>query len=458
MAQKYTAGEVKIRPGVYYRYSTDSVPTAGALDGVNAIIMKASWGPVGTVTIHESAQSIVDAYGKGDGVNCALMLKAAGARRVLVYRCEGTGGKAATGNVGDLTVTAKYVGARALKVKVQEKPADSTVKQFIVIEGTTQVEKFEFAAGTGEGAAIVEATAKSAYVTVTGTATTISAQEVELTGGADPTVTAEDYMKGLTALESYRYNVVSTDSVDAGVASIVQNYVAEAENNGKMIMGVLGAAPDAELADKLSAAKACNSKGIIYVGNGFITADDETVEGAEAVNYAAGVISSTPANQSIVHSVVSGAVDVTERLTFAQYESAILNGLLLFSAGPDGQVWFDSGINTLTTLSAEEDAGWKKIKRTKIRYELLDRVDRVVAPLIGKVNCNADGIAAVIQAGMGVIADMVAEGKILSSTTIILDPDKQYEGDSAWFLIECYDVDALEKVYLHYKFSYTQSV
>lgn len=458
MAQKYTAGEIKIRPGVYYRYSTDSVGTASVLDGVNAIIMKGSWGPAGTVTAHETAQSIMDTYGEGDGVDCALMLKAAGAKKVLVFRCEGTGGKEASGKVGNLTVTAKHAGARALKIKVQAKPADATIKQFIVLDGTTQLERFEFAVGTDETAAVIEAIANSKYVTATASTTgTIEAQEVALTGGADPTVTAQDYLKGLTALESYRYNVVSTDSVDADVANIIKNYVAEAENSGKMIMGVVGAAPEDTFEAKLSAANACNSKGIVYVGNGFITADGETVEGAKAVNYAAGVISATPSNQSIVHAVVTGAVDVTERLTNAQYESAILNGLLLFSTGPDDQVWFDSGINTLITLSSEEDAGWKKIKRTKVRYELLDRIDRVVSPLIGKVDCNPDGVAAILQVGMGVIAEMVAEGKILATTSIVLDPDNSYEGDSAWFLIECHDVDALEKVYLHYKFSYTQT-
>ena len=88
----------------------------------------------------------------------------------------------------------------------------------------------------------------------------------------------------------------------------------------------------------------------------------------------------------------------------------------------------------------------------------MDRIDRAVAPLVGKVNCDADGVAAVIQAGMGVITSMIAERKLMAGATMTLDADNPYTADSAWFVIQADDIDTIEKLYLHYQFRYSQNV
>ncbi len=41
--------------------------------------------------------------------------------------------------------------------------------------------------------------------------------------------------------------------------------------------------------------------------------------------------------------------------------------------------------------------------------------------------------------------------------TVTLDPDVSSGGDSAGFIIEADDVDALEKVYFTYRFSFIQN-
>ena len=459
MAQLFKAGETKIRPGVYYRYSNvGGAATPGAMDGVNAIVINASWGPVGVVTTHETATSIKNTYGSGDGVDAALQLIKAGASKVFIYRMEGTGGEKGTVTAGGGTFTAKHPGARALTVKIQAKVGSTTTKECLILDGSTQVEKVEFAVGTTELSALQAALASSNCVELSfETDGEIVAGEYALAGGANSTIVTEDYLKGFYALEPYRYNVLSTDSVDEAVALTMAAYANEAAASGKLFIGVVGAPTSVSFTDRLAKAKAYNDKHIVFFGSEFITAEG-TVGGAKAINYTAGIIAATPSNQSIVRTVVSGATDITEKLTNAQYEDAINNGLLLLSIGPDGQIWYDSGINTLTTPSAEEDNGWKKIKRAKVRFELIDRIDRVVAPLVGKINCDSDGVAAVIQAGMGVITSMIAERKILAGATMIEDPEYPRTADSAWFVIQVDDIDTLEKIYLHYQFRYSQSV
>ena len=466
MSKFFTEGETKVRPGVYKRYfnAGASNGAAGAMNGVVAIAIQASWGPVGTVTTHTDASTIKETYGDCTGVNVALKaLEAVNAvgtsPKIYVTRLQGTGGAAATATIGSVaTVTAKHVGNYPLKVKVQAKLSDATKKEVIILSGNSQKEKFEFVTNeSDESEAFVAALADSKFVTATKkSAGVISAQETELSGGTNPTCNNNDYLAGYEALEPYSYNVIISDSIESGVSSILKNYVDSAYMDGKNAIAVVGSASSVDFSTRKANAAAMNDEKVVYFGSGYKLADGTTVDGAEAVAYIAGLIAATPSNRSIVHTQISGSVDVTEKLTNSEYEEAINSGLLLLSIGPDGQVWVDSGINTLITPNENQDAGWKKIKRVKVRFELFDRIDKVLEPKIGKVNCDADGIAYLIQCGSDVVEQMKAEGGKIATGSFALDPNMGYQGDSSWFVIEIVDIDTLEKIYLHYQFKYSQ--
>ena len=130
--------------------------------------------------------------------------------------------------------------------------------------------------------------------------------------------------------------------------------------------------------------------------------------------------------------------------------------MLMLSLSPDGQIWYDSGVNTLVTPADDQDNGWKKIRRVKTRFEIIDRLDRALAPKVGRVPASNDGIADVIQTGQRVLDMMVNEGKLMSGASFIEDPNNPYTGDSAWFIIQVDDIDSLEKIYLEYQFRYSQ--
>lgn len=460
MAYTYIEGEKKVRPGVYQRTSsTPSTATAGAINGVVALVMASNWGPVDKVTVHENARSIRETYGTGANVDAACSLIAAGASRVYIKRlsgANGTAGAVGTATIGSaLKLDAKYPSSRTIAVDVKAKVGDATKKQIVVREGTTILESFEFAvSATDETASFLEAVAGSVYIIATKQATgVIEAGAYELTG-KDPVNTTADYADAFYALEPFAYNVLVTDSIDADVFANLCAYKEESIENGKLIIAVGGDKPSKEFKTRLANAAACNNEGIVYFGGSWNDSEGNTVEGVPAIIYVAGEIAATPANQSIVHKEIAGATDVPEKLTNAQYIDAIKNGLLLVSAGPDGQVWFDSGINTLVSLKDNQDEGWKKIRRVKTRYELQDRIDRTLAPKVGRINCTPDGIAYIIQCGTGVIKEMIAENK-LSAGTFYEDPERPHQGDSAWFIIEVDDIDSLEKIYLHYQYRYS---
>lgn len=470
MAVHYNEGETKKRPGVFQRYSNTGFDTlAGAQDGICAIPVKASWGPLGKVVKNTLKSDLTKNYGAGTyskdyTVPAAAEMFNGHAAVVYTYRL-GTGGTKASKELGDgLTVTAKYPGAYPISVAVQEKLGDSTKKRLLVYADTTLVETWDFAADNkAEGANLIAAVAESNYIEVTGSAATVAVLAVAsgaLSGGANPTVTNEDYSKAFAALEPYYYNTIALDVDDdenMTLSLLLQAYKENAYKLGKYGIAVVGEKTTVAFDTRCAHARAFNDAKVVYLGGGW-NAGGESKDGVMAICHTAGVIASTPSNQGITHTVINGATTLCESLTYTQYEQAIDSGMLMVSVSPDGSIWYDSGVNTLVSPeNGTQDDGWKKIRRAKVRFELFNRLDRAMAPKVGRVSADSDGVADIIQAGQRVVNAMASEGKLMPGAVFCEDPANPYNGDSAWFIVQVDDIDSLEKIYLHYQFRYAQN-
>lgn len=466
----YNEGETKKRPGVYQRHNnTGFSKPSGATDGICAIPVQASWGPLGKVVRNSAIAELKKnygpgVYGTGYTVPAAEAMFDGGASTVYTYRL-GTGGTKASKEIASgLTVTAKYPGTMPISVAVQEKLGDSTKKQLQIYAGTTLVETWEFAADSkAEGANLIAAASGSKYVDVTGTAATVAVLAVAsgaLSGGTNPTVTNNDYSAAFAALEPYYYNTIALDVNDdenMTLSLMLQEYLDNAYKLGKLGIAVVGEKVSVAFETRCAHAKAFNDAKVVYLGGGYMEGT-ESMDGVMAICYTAGLIASTPSNQGITHTVINGATDLCESLTYAQYEDAISCGMLMLSMSPDGSVWYDSAINTLTNPEiGTQDEGWKKIRRVKVRFEMIDREDRALAPKVGKVSADTDGIADIIQTGQRELNAMVAEGKLAAGATFTADPANPFDGDSGWFIIQADDIDSLEKIYLQYQFRYSQN-
>ena len=479
MAVFYNAGETKIRPGVYQRHvNIGQASIAGAQDGICAIPIKASWGPLNKVMKITRPNQLAQIYGSGTygagyTVPAAEALFAGGAAVVYTYRM-GTGGTAASFTIegtapsgSTIVITAKYPGTMAISIAIKTKLGDSTIKEFQVYVGTTLAETFYFAAdATAEGANLIAAVADSAYITAAAgttaptTVPTIAVASGALTGGANPTLANTDYSAAFEALEPYYYNTITLDVDDDAnmtLSLLLQAYLDNAYKMGKLGIAVVGEKTTVSFANRLAHAKAFNDAKVVYLGGGYM-AGSESKDGVMAICYTAGLIASTPSNRGITHATIKGATDLCESLTYSQYEDAILSGMLMLSMSPDGSIWYDSGINTLTNPDEEtQDIGWEKIRRVKVRFEMIDRLDRTLAPKIGRISADSDGAADVIQSAQRVLNAMADnEGKLMPGPTFTADPELPMEGDSAWFIIQADDIDSLEKIYLQYQFRYSQ--
>ncbi len=467
----FQVGEQKVRPGVYVRVTNIGEPQEAIVpQGVVAALFRASWGPLGEVTYLENANAVIDVFGSTGTADTALEAFRGGCRRVVAYRL-GTGGTKALLNLQDsesanvVKIEAKYEGVRGndFAVTVRDSLTDATKRELLLYEGTTLRQTITFAKGSGEPQALVDAVnaSNSPYITATkvadGNGILATVTQQSLTGGQDPTVNGESYSAGLSAIEAIDWNVLAVDSEDPVTHAVVQTYIDRVRNEGKRVLAVVGEPTSVPLATRMANARDFNDPAIIYVANGFKGSDGLTREGYKAAARVAGMVAAAQITESLTHYVVRGATELAGALTNAEIEQAINSGALVFTMSAQKQVHIEYGINTFVTITADMDAGWKKIRRVRTRDNLMDRIAATWDPLVGKINNSPDGRATLIAAAQGIINKMIAEGALLSGT-IYEDPNNPPAGDSAWFVVQVDDLDSAEKVYITFAFRFAPPV
>ncbi|GAW27990.1 phage tail sheath subtilisin-like domain-containing protein [Carboxydocella sp. ULO1] len=469
----FQVGETKVRPGVYVRVTNIGEPPEAVVpQGIVAALFRSSWGPLGQVTYLENADAVTANFGSTGTIDTAIEAFRGGCRRVVAYRLGSGGAKAAitlkdtaTTPANVVTIAAKYEGVRGnnFKVTVRDSLTDTTKRELLLYEGTTLLQTITFTKGAGEAQALVDAVnaSNSPYITATkladGNGILATVTQQALTGGQDPTVDGASYSAGLSAIEAIDWNVLAVDSEDPATHVTVQTYIDRVRNEGKRIIAVVSEPTSVQLSTRLANAKAFNDPAIVYVANGFKGSDGVVREGYKAAARVAGMIAAANITESLTHAVVKGATELVGALTNAEIEQAIQSGALVFTLSAQKQVQIEYGINTFVTVTADMDAGWKKIRRVRTRDNLMDRITATWEPLVGKITNSPNGRAILIAAAQGVINKMIAEGALLDGK-IYEDPNNPASGDSAWFVVQVDDLDSAEKLYIAFGFEFAPSV
>ena len=476
MSDRFTLGESKVRPGVHFRQeSGNELNLTGAENGIVAVAFKANWGPLGEVITVNNPADIATLYGddSGTGSNVAILRKIfqGGASQIKAVRVGSGGTKAAitlkdtTADtaVDAVTLTAKYAGTRALSVTIKDSLSNSSERECIIYAGTTELFSVAFAKGNaGEIDALVAAINGNEESVVTATKLTGTTngllaavtQATFTTAGVSPTITSSSYGDAFDLLEAANWNTICVDSSDSAVTTLLKTFINRANDSGLMGIAVIGEPSSVTYANRKAAAAACNSENVVYVLNGF-KVGDERYEGFDAAAVVAGLIAYVPSNQSLTHAVINGATEIIDPLTNAKIVECLQSGALVFTEASSGAIWIEQGINTLVVLG-NKDAGWKKIRRTKTRFELMSRINKNVEPIIGAVDNDSNGRATVIMIANGVIEEMVSENKLIRGSCTE-DTNNPARGDSAWFVIEVYDKDSIEHIYLTYRFHFAET-
>lgn len=468
----FQLGQTMVRPGFYFRVTNNSPAGASQPQGIVAALVRASWGPVGSVQKLSSPDAAKTMYGSNGTANAVINQNfAGGAQTVLSIRIGESDGAGATISLADTTDgTAVQVVKLTLSVgedgnkytaTVRDSLTDPTSRQLIVYNGQTVAQTFTFAKGEtddGEPASLVAAVTAanlnwiSATKLADGNKTLAPITQSAFSDGTDPTVDAEAISNALDLLSTETWDVLCVDSDDPTIHAQVQAWIDNAWDNGQFGLATVGEPTSVDLATRQADAAGFNDFLISYALNGFVDANGSE-EGYLAAARLAGMIAAAPITSSMTHAIVSGATDVVGKLSNPDIIASEQSGAIVFTLNSNGAVQIDKGINTLVTPSADLDAGWKKIRRLKTRIYLMYTIAATWDPLVGKVDNDADGQSTLIGAAQSVISDMVKMGALLDGT-VSLDPDNPPTGDSAWFTYAVDDIDSAEILYGTFGFEF----
>jgi len=463
MSGMFTIGETKVRPGAYSNIQkTGSGTVAGASDGVTAVLFRSDWGPVSKVMELASEDGYEAVYGNALTTDAIKEAINGGAKTLICCRV-GSGGKAgkiivknASGTQA-LTITANYVGNKALTLTIRESLSDASLKECIIYAGTKVFEKAVFEKGGDEVSALADAMKSSGNFTaaavdsVTGILESLS--QSPFTGGENPAAAIEDYSDALNCIEAYKFNTVCVDTEASAVHLLTAAFLDRMKETGQFGQAVFAEELSVALETRMANAAAYNNEKVVYVVNPSLITSAGELKGYQTAARIAGMIAAVSSNKSLTHTVIKGAVELGEVLTPTQITKAELSGGLVLSTNKSNQIWIDSAINTLITLSDEQDEGWKKIRRTKTRYELVERAVTQADQLVGKVDNDTNGRASIVSQVQAVVDAMVEEGK-LSAGSVSESTKNVAAGDSCWFEIDAIDKDSAEHIYLTFAFRY----
>jgi Phage tail sheath protein. len=465
MAGMFTLGEVKVRPGAYSNIqSLGNSKITGAMNGVTAVVFKSDWGPLNEVVEVSREKGNEELFGTALTADIIGEAMKGGAKRVLCCRI-GEGGTISKVILLDkngaeaIEIASKYVGAREFSVSIREKLSDATKKECIIYQDTKAVETLTFEKGAKEIVALVAAFSKSVHFNAVkliegndGEFQNVAQQK--FTKGTNPTVTTGSYSEGLLVLESEKYNTICVDTEDQAVHILLASYLDRIYDAGQFGMGVVAEKEDVTLTERMGHAVAFNNHKMHYVVNPRMKTSVGIIDGYQTAARVAGLIAATPASRSLTHMVIEGGLELMEKITPTQIIEAETKGCLVLTMNGANQVWIDSGINTLTALSDNQDEGWKKIRRTKTRFELVTRAVAQADSLIGKVDNDTNGRATIVSQVQGIGTAMIEEGKLVSCN-VTESIQVKSEGDNAYFDIEAIDKDSAEHIYLTFKFGFS---
>ena len=460
MGKFYVAGEKKLRPDVYQRYTNvGGVELAGAINGIVATVVKSSWGPLRKVITLENQAEADKILGIGGTTDVIREIFKGGAIKVYAVRLGSTGSKS-TSKLNDedgmaaINISTKYDGDRVFSYIIRNILGSENRMEFILLEGTEVVEKRAFDKENSVDNLIVELKDSNYLIAskadeYSGSGILKQVTQERMNAGTNPETTTQSYSNAFELLEPYIFNTICVDTDDTAAHTLLAAFTERIYMNGTMNFAVVGEPRSVDFETRLKHSKSYNDYNVVYFGHSWKDLNGDVFEGYLGTARIAGLIAAVPSNETITRRSIKGAVEILEPLTNDQIERSIKSGMITLRYNRQGVIVIEKGITTLVSPEGQDDEGWKKVKRCKVRFEAFQRISDTLEKYIGIPN-DDDSWALIIQTIRGVLKEMAGERKIFADFDAWLDPLYPPEGDSAWFIIRINDIDSLEQIYLNY--------
>lgn len=427
----------KVRPGNYINIKAKNnyAPSSATRGTCIVPLVGYDWGPNGTfVRITPAApDAYLSVLGRSvyDDDEKIKMVMLALENAEVVYAYIISGGTAATGTEGSLTVNAKYPGTRGNSITVTSVANTEEAFDVSVYLDGELMEAVDGVKTIGDLKA-----ANSQYVEYEGEdETEITAfAGLALTGGAAPESTNEDFTTFLDKIEKISCDTVCIPVSDASLLTAAVSKVDYLRTKaGKCVQFVM-------------ANHAADNIGVINVGNSFAyNGVDLTPQQATA--WVTGATCGANHVTSNTYKAVVGATAVVGELTNEETIEAIKAGKLVFSVDDAGQVIVEYDINSLVHPSSEQADSYKKNRVIRVFDSFANTLKQTFPP--NKFSNDESGWTVMEGLGKTILQRYADDGAIRNvdyDADFLVDQSRSI-GDSTYFNVALQPVDSAEKLY-----------
>lgn len=442
----FTAGERKIRPGMYARFISEQQQLLGLSPKGTVIMPLLNWDYGPSKEFFEvNVDDIDGAYSKigyhiTDDNNQALREIFKSALKVILY--NPAAGTKASITSGSLTTTAKYPGTLGNKLKLVIKDSLTTNKlvQLYMCPTSTEEELLY----QQDDVTNVEDLIENEWVNFTGTGTLSDDAGTNLSGGATTNATESDVQDFLDDAETQEFNIMFFPSTNATQIGYFDNKIKYfIKNVGKQIQGV-----------RPWANTNADYEYISQVENGVKLQDGTSLTVTQAAAWFAGASAASQPYESLTYVNYPQAIEPSPRLKHSEVIESLKGGRIVFTF-QNGNTVVEQDINSLTTITKDLDESYKKNRVIRTQMEVQKLAQVVLQP--NKYNNNADGVASVIEAiNTQILLTLQALNALKNVDTdadVIVDMSKT-KGDEFYADVHIQPVDSIEKFYVTVKTSY----
>ena len=431
--------ENKVRPGVYVNFTTaPSTRAALSQRGTVVLPLELGWGPSMELITLAAGENPFPKLGYEMSAPEMLAVREAfqGTNRTnppqkaLVVRVGN--GSCASRELGDLTVTARYSGARGNDIGVGISQDANGGFMIETLLGDKPVDEQRGVEDIGQ-------LRDNAWVAFTGTGSLASCEVTRLQGGTSTLASEQDYLDFLTMMETVAFDAMAycgdSNAVKAHFAAFAKRM---RNQEGRYFQCVMADYPNADM------------PGVVSVCNGYILPDGTEAGANTAAAWYAGASAGAEVNQSLTFAAHPSATGVLLPMSSLETEEAILRGEVALVCRKAGVVQVEQDINTLTTLTSVMGTAFRKNRVLRTLDCLAkDTQDTFTQRFLGNANNDANGRNLLKGEIVALVNELVRIGAATN-----FDPqgditvEKGATGDAVVISIAVQPVDAVEKIYM----------
>lgn len=432
----FKPSQPKVRPGVYVNVKNGRAPEAvEAASGICMIpLLGYDYGPKGE-WIHLTAES-PDAektkLGRSiydDNMSMRMIALAfQNATEVYVGICN-TGGKEASGKIGEVTATAKYAGTLGNKLKIvtAANPTETGSFDVSVFLDGSEVEYFEKVSKYSD--------VESGYVTFDKSSSAITATAgVSLSGGTDGENSTAGFAKMLDAVEKYHFDCMAVPTSDQSLITSVLSKIKYIRNSigWKCTAVFANFAADYEAAYNLT--------------NGFVY-DGADVDALHATAWLAGAVAGADYTTSLTYTQVSGATGLVDEKNNEASIEAIKKGEIFFSVDEAGDIILEYDRNSKVTFTQDDPVDIYKGRPLRVYDTLANELLLTFVP--NRFNNDSNGWDVMEGIGRSILKAYQNDGAIQNvdlENDFVIDR-AQSKGESVYITVGIQPIDSAEKYY-----------